>query len=218
MILENSLPKTKVIDAGFDNAVLIPIELSINSPYFDPSMSVDLFHETIFQYITSANAHGAYGGYLEQRNLYQQSQRFNNQPSNIRNIHLGVDLWMPESTPVLAAYDGVIHSFANNADKGNYGPTIILEHQINHHHFYTLYGHLSVESLLNLSNNMTIKQGDIIGFLGSHQVNGGYPPHLHFQIIKDIQDFKGDYPGVCAQQDIEFYKTNCPNPLWFLDL
>jgi hypothetical protein len=35
-------------------------------------------------------------------------------------------------------------------------------------------------------------------------VNGDYAPHLHFQIISNIEDYQGDYPGVCSKSDLAF--------------
>jgi len=87
-----------------------------------------------------------------------------------------------------------------------------LKHDINNVVFYTLYGHLSLESLWQLEVGVEVKQGEQIATLGTAEVNGDYPPHLHYQIIRDIQNYKGDYPGVCSKQDIEFYKQNCPDP------
>jgi hypothetical protein len=54
--------------------------------------------------------------------------------------------------------------------------------------------------------------------LGDTSVNGDYPPHLHFQIIKDIQGYQGDYPGVSSKKDLDFYRNNCPNPNTLLKL
>jgi len=84
--------------------------------------------------------------------------------------------------------------------------------------FYTLYGHLSLKSISHLKVGMAFKQGDLLGDLGKPDVNGDYPPHLHFQIIKDIQEFKGDYPGVCSKKDLAFYLNNCPDPNTLLKL
>jgi len=56
-------------------------------------------------------------------------------------------LWINEQAPIFAALDGKIHSFQNNTALGDYGPTVILEHQIADFKFHTLYGHLSEASL-----------------------------------------------------------------------
>jgi hypothetical protein len=44
------------------------------------------------------------------------------------------------------------------------------------------------------------------------QENGQWPPHLHFQVIIDMEFKKGDYPGVCKLNEKEKYLRNCPNP------
>ena len=106
----------------------------------------------------------------------------------------------------------------NNTNYGDYGPTLILKHKIEDELFYTLYGHLSLASIERIKVGVEVKQGEQIATLGTTEVNGDYPPHLHFQIIKDIQDYKGDYPGVCNQMDLEFYRGNCPDPNLLLGL
>ena len=167
----------------------------------------------IFNYIQRNKAKVAFGGYNEVRNIYQRSPHFNQQDlTNERNIHLGIDLWIEAETPVYTPLDATVHSFKNNTNYGDYGPTIILKHDINGVVFYTLYGHLSLLSVTNLKEGQLFKKNEQIATLGNAKVNGDYPPHLHFQIIKDIQDFKGDYPGVCSKKDLPFYLNNCPDP------
>ncbi|WP_336065908.1 peptidoglycan DD-metalloendopeptidase family protein [Mesoflavibacter sp. CH_XMU1404-2] len=173
----------------------------------------------INNYLKKANKKVAYGGYLEHRNLYDRSDYFSSQTEEAqRNIHLGLDLWCPAGTDILAAFNGVIHSFNDNNNFGDYGPTIILEHSLGNHKFYTLYGHLSRASIKNIKVDQSVKQGDIIAQLGDAKVNGDYAPHLHFQIIKDLQGKEGDYPGVCSAKELEFYKQNTIDPKPILGL
>ena len=54
--------------------------------------------------------------------------------------------------------------------------------------------------------------------VGYSEVNGDYAPHLHFQIIKNIENFEGDYPGVTSQNNLAFYRANCPDPNLVLKL
>lgn len=152
----------------------------------------------------------AYGGYLEKRNLYTSSNRFSE--DKIRDIHLGMDFWCVARTKVITPLDGKVHSFQNNSDKGNYGPTIILEHKIKNVSFYTLYGHLSMDSLNGLYIGKEFIKGEAIATLGTPDINVNYAPHLHFQIINEVGNFIGDYPGVCHSSDLDFFKNNCPDP------
>ena len=173
----------------------------------------------INNYLEKANKKVAYGGYLEHRNLYDRSDYFSSQTEETqRNIHLGLDLWCPAGTDILAAFNGVIHSFNDNTNFGDYGPTIILEHSLGNDMFYTLYGHLSRASIKNIKVGQSVKQGGIIAQLGDAKVNGDYAPHLHFQIIKDLQGKEGDYPGVCSAKELEFYKQNTIDPKPILGL
>lgn len=199
----------------------IPLDLSHQNAHLDSVdvSSSDALEAYIWNYMKSQNAHIAYGGYLERRAIYQRSDYFNQEdPSTERNIHLGLDLWIEAEAKIYAPLDGVVHSFANNMNYGDYGPTIILKHYIETQTFYTLYGHLSLESIKRLKVGDVFKKGDVIATLGDASVNGDYPPHLHFQIVKDMQHYRGDYPGVTNIQDIDFYKANCPDPQLLLKL
>ena len=181
--------------------------------------SSDALEKHIWNHINESNAKVAYGGYLEQRGIYNRSIYFNQEnPETERNIHLGIDLWIKANTPIYAPLDGTIHSFNNNTNYGDYGPTIILKHNIDGIVFHTLYGHLSEASLLEKQVGTEVKQGQQIAALGTAEVNGDYPPHLHFQLVRDMQGFKGDYPGVTNRLDLEFYKANCPDPNLLLKL
>jgi murein DD-endopeptidase MepM/ murein hydrolase activator NlpD len=120
----------------------------------------NLFEQFIENYLLENNSKVAFGGYLEKRNLYKRSSVFNHISKEERNIHLGLDLWIKADTSVLAALDGKVHSFQNNKSLGDYGPTIILEHEIDGRQFFTLYGHLATESLDNLFVGKPFSKGD----------------------------------------------------------
>ncbi len=153
--------------------------------------------------------------YAEQRMIYQTREHF---AAAHRCIHLGVDLTVPSGTDVYAPLDSEIHSFADNAGDGNYGPTLILQHKLQDKIFYTLYGHLSRSSLLDKHIGQAINVGATFATIGSEDENGGWPPHLHFQIIEDIAEYEGDYLGVCSIKEASYYLANCPDPQWILRL
>ena len=153
----------------------------------------------------------AYGGYLEKRNLYSDKTNFSKGDAH-RNIHLGIDFWTAAGTKVITPLKGKVHSFQNNATVGDYGPTIILRHEIEGFVFHTLYGHLSISSIENIQIGQEFENGTVLATLGTSDINVNYAPHLHFQIIIDMEGIKGDYPGVCSDDRLEFYTQNCPNP------
>ena len=212
-LLEN-LKDVKVIDSSIDYSDYVAVDLSASNEELSKLNITDAlaFENYIEDYLTKNNAKVAFGGYQEIRNLYKRSTVFNDKNSHERNIHIGLDLWIKAGTSVLAALDGTIHGFQNNTALGDYGPTIILEHQLDELKFYTLYGHLSLDSLTDKQIGSKVKKGEEIATLGSPPINGDYAPHLHFQIIIDIQNKVGDYPGVCNTKDLDFYSQNCPDP------
>ena len=149
--------------------------------------------------------------------MYQRSELFE-KVGEKRDIHIGLDLWADAKTPVLAAFDGTIYGAQYNEGLGNYGATLVVKHQIEGFEFFTLYGHLSWSSIEKMPVETKIKQGSTIGYLGNPSENGGYAPHLHFQIIRDMEGNRGDYPGVCAASKWSFYAQNCPDPNLLLKL
>lgn len=203
-VIENSIPYTEYIQLDLSPKSKVLKEHS-------PKTAAD-YELLLLNYFKENKAKVAYGGYLEKRNLYQRSTVFNDSIQLERNIHIGLDLWIKAGTAVLAAVDGKIHSFQNNSDLGDYGPTIIIEHSLNNCQFYTLYGHLSLESIKNLKIGQLVSKGEQIATLGDATVNGDYAAHLHFQVIHDLEGKSGDYPGVCSEQHLSFYKQNCPDP------
>jgi len=209
-----------ILDAAISINAYTALDLSVTNAALD---AYNITNPTACQeYIDSVlkknHAEVAYGGYLEKRNLYSDKSNFSSNTMALRNIHLGIDYWAKAGTSVLAPIKGKVHSFQNNSAMGDYGPTIILHHQFNDIFFYTLYGHLSLDSIKNVYVGKEFERGEILGFLGTPDINVNYAPHLHFQIINDIGAYHGDYPGVCTENDLAFYKSNCPDPNLLLGL
>lgn len=214
-LLHISSDPITLLDPKFNQDEFVRLDLSTENPDLKEldlitSESLDGY---ISEYINSKNAKVGYGGYNEKRDIYSRSENFNNgNDDDERNIHIGLDLWVPAGTKVYAPFTGKVHSYRNNAEVGDYGPTIILEHKMEEFVFYTLYGHLSLDSLEQILEQQIIKEGKKIGEVGDSSVNGDYPPHLHFQIIRDMEGLKGDYPGVCSKKNLDYYLQNCPDP------
>jgi murein DD-endopeptidase MepM/ murein hydrolase activator NlpD len=212
--LFSDIKDIKVIDSAIPYSQYTPLDLSesnleLNKLNISDAAEFETYIENI---LAKKKASVAYGGYNEVRDLYKRSTVFNNSNTEERNIHIGIDLWIKAGTPVLAALDGKVHSFQNNNNLGDYGPTIILEHQLGNHIFYTLYGHLAIESIASIKVGDFFAKGQQLALLGNSSVNGDYAPHLHFQIIKDSDGNFGDYPGVCSKNKLAYYLENCPDP------
>ena len=154
------------------------------------------------------------GGYLEPRSIYTSDtyEKIGNYGAESRTVHLGLDFWLPPGTKVSAMFDGKVMTAVN--DKGNkeYGGLIILKHSFKGFKFYTLYGHNTVESVLKNKIGSKVKKGDVIAEIANYPENGNWAPHLHFQIMLSMLDYKIDYPGVCYFNQIEVWKDLCPDP------
>lgn len=180
--------------------------------------NVEEFSKYISDELKTHKANFGFGGYGELRILYNRSELFNkdlsgkNDDEEPRRLHIGIDIWGSEGTEVFAPLDGKIHSFAFNNNFGDYGATIIMEHQLEGVNFFTLYGHLSIRDIDELQEGKTIRHGSKFAHLGNTTENGHWPPHLHFQVIENISIYKGDYPGVCKLSERKIYLENCPDP------
>lgn len=157
------------------------------------------------------------GRYAEDRTIYRRHALFNNREAP-RTVHLGVDLNVPVGTDVYAPIEAIVHSFKDNTAPGDYGPTVILQHQLQGMVFFTLYGHLCREDLKNIKKGQVIQKGQAFAHVGSELENGQWPSHLHFQIIKNIGKWQGDYPGVATRDDADLLLDNSPDPNLILKL
>ncbi len=190
------------------------IDLSSNNDKLNQEIinDIHLFEAFINASLSEQKADFLIGGYLEYRALYGRSDVFDGEgENNARRLHIGLDIWGSAGTPVFAPLEGVVHSVADNNQKGDYGVTIILKHMIDGIEFHSLYGHLSKRDL-RYQKGDTVTKGASLAHFGDHDENGYWPPHLHFQLIEDMQGLEGDYPGVCSLNNKSFYQFNCPDP------
>lgn len=162
-----------------------------------------------------AGARAGLGGYDEARLIYTSPvfRPAGDPHAEGRTVHLGMDVFVPSGSEVFAPLDGAVHSVRDNAARLDYGPTIVLEHApAPSVKFYTLYGHLGRDAIARLEPGKTIRKGDRIGAVGAMDENGGWPPHLHFQIIVDMLGLSGDFPGVAPHGSRDLWKALAPDP------
>jgi len=177
------------------------------------------FSEYVSGLLFRAHARYGIGGYNEHRGIYQRSAVFDGEAtSEPRRLHLGVDIWGPANVPVFAPLPATVHSVGYNGAYGDYGATLILQHELEGMTFYTLYGHLSRSSMEDKKPGAPVDKGAWIAYFGQPAENGNWPPHLHFQVIIDMEGKVGDYPGVCALSEKEHFLSNCPDADLILNL
>jgi len=154
------------------------------------------------------------GGYLEPRALYgtEAYDRMGNNGKESRTVHLGIDFWLPQGTPVHAPFDGEVVTAVNDAGDKEYGGLIILKHQAGDLQFFTLYGHQTVESALKHRPGDRIKKGERVGVIGDYPENGNWAPHLHFQLMLSLLNYVDDFPGVAYPNELDLWKSICPDP------
>ena len=223
-ILQNYQPEFhQVVSFHPENDQLVLMDFTKNTEEISEELvnNTQQFANYINQKLQSANAKFGIGGYNEYRELYSRSRVFDSDsPFTVggkgeaepRRLHLGTDIWGKPYTAVMSPCDGLVHSFAFNNRFGDYGATLVLSHNIEGVSFHTLYGHLSLNSIKNSREGENVRKGDVIGEFGIPMENGQWPPHLHFQVIIDMEDWKGDYPGVCSLSQKERFLNNCPDP------
>lgn len=95
--------------------------------------------------------------------------------SGYTKMHKGIDFAASLGTPVYAAGDGVVEIAGR---KGTYGNYIRIRHN---NKLQTAYAHLHKISK-GVTPGKTVKQGQIIGYVGSTGRSTG--PHLHYEVLK----------------------------------
>lgn len=128
-----------------------------------------------------------------------------------RDIHIGIDIWTEAGAPVFSFYEGRIAYLQDNNQPGDYGPTMVIQYELDGAEIFALYGHLTRNSLRKLTVGQQVQRGEKIAELGTAEVNGGWAPHLHFQL--SVEDpGEADMPGVVADKDREEALQTYPDP------
>jgi len=207
-----------VMGVDLEREACLVLDLSAESPLVsgdsheneEPALS-----ERVFGAMKDAAVRIGIGRYNEPRLLYVTPGFSGGARSTDphRTIHIGLDLFAPPGTPVYAPLDGIVHAFADIALPLDYGPVIILRHTTaDGVEFFTLYGHLSRESLAGVKIGQPVRRGDPFASLGDASVNGGWSPHLHLQIITDLLGLGTDFPGVAFASQRDAWVELCPDP------
>ena len=193
-----------------------PIDLSAGSalvssePFENTPKELD---RRIQRRLTEHGATVGAGGYDEARLIYD----WPDEPTGVepRTIHIGLDLSLPKGHPLHAPLDGVVHGFENAAAHHDYGPVIVLRHRTDGPdpvEFYSLYGHLSCDSLEGLRIGQHFARGQEFARVGSAPTNGDWWTHVHVQLVTDLLDVPCNVDGVVRASQRQVWKSLCPDP------
>jgi 4-aminobutyrate aminotransferase-like enzyme/Ser/Thr protein kinase RdoA (MazF antagonist) len=175
----------------------------------------------LFERLESEQTVAAIGRYDEPRLIYSGDEFAVDtwSGSKQRTVHLGIDVFRPAGSPLYAPLDGRVFSMGNDGFEGGYGVVIILEHEpAPGLVFHTLYGHLSLADLDRLAPGQELKRGDVVGHMGEPAENGGWTPHVHFQLITNMLDWQSSFPGVAIADHRDVWTSLCPDPNLILEI
>lgn len=209
---------SKVVDFNQETDTLYPLDFTAANTELSDDLLTDntRFSEWVANKLSVSGCRYGIGGYNEHRTIYSISSHFGTGTDEPRRLHLGTDIWGPAGTPVYNFYEATVHSFQYNEGNGDYGGTIILKYDFDGLLLHVLYGHLSIASLDGLKVGETLPAGVRFANFGDPTENGNWPPHLHMQLILDLEGRSGDYPGVCKFSERDQYLSNCPDPKMIL--
>jgi 4-aminobutyrate aminotransferase-like enzyme/Ser/Thr protein kinase RdoA (MazF antagonist) len=211
-----------VLEADLRTAPSLVFDLSVGSLLLgaDPAAyEAEAMTETLFREMRQAGVAVGVGRYDEARSVYTTAAfgGDTHPTAEHRTVHLGIDLFVEPGAPVFAPLAGTVHCVTRNTARLDYGPLIILKHTIEtgtetEREFFTLYGHLSEDSLSTVRVGEAVTAGQRIARIGAPPVNGDWAPHLHFQLITDLLELDHDFPGVAYASQREVWKSLSPDP------
>jgi 4-aminobutyrate aminotransferase-like enzyme/Ser/Thr protein kinase RdoA (MazF antagonist) len=213
----HSASAASLLDVNLRTAPSVVFDLSVTSQFIgcEPKTVDEADAEQkIFSELKKARVSVGVGRYDEARLVYT-SPLFgasSNPTDERRTIHLGIDLFVAPGTALYAPVEGTVHALANNTAALDYGPVVILRHLADGQEFFTLYGHLSRETLPQLRVGQTVARGEKFARVGGAPENGGWPPHVHFQVILDLLDRGTDFPGVAYASERGVWTSLSANP------
>jgi 4-aminobutyrate aminotransferase-like enzyme/Ser/Thr protein kinase RdoA (MazF antagonist) len=201
-----------VVDVDLGGSSALGLDLSVGSPLLevqgDPPPVSGMGPE-IFAALRKANCRVGIGGYGNARFLPPETTCG---ADEVPSIHLGIDLFMAQDSPVFALAEGSVARLNLDCQEGEVGAAIIVRHPSPQGDYYSLYGGLAPASLAGWRAGMAVGAGQQLARIGGFLENGNRPPHLHFQLLLDLVQRKGAIPGAAPVSQAEVWMAIAPDP------
>ncbi|MGD8456866.1 MAG: aminotransferase class III-fold pyridoxal phosphate-dependent enzyme [Anaerolineales bacterium] len=122
------------------------------------------------------------------------------------NLHMGIDLFVPPGTPILAPLDGTVYAVKDRI--------IVLQHEFKGGkvRFYSLYKHACPALVEGDLIGKDFKRGEVISRVCDLPEDAILPSHLHVQLITDLLDMGADFPPFGEPSRREVWLSLCPDP------
>ncbi|MBS0010460.1 MAG: aminotransferase class III-fold pyridoxal phosphate-dependent enzyme, partial [Bacteroidales bacterium] len=223
-LVENGHKAFPVTGIPPDDCSFMVLDLSVEGNLIsgDPEMnSEDELSSRIRREMDARGARVAVGRWCESRILYTSplfsDSAFRERPD--RSVHLGMDLFADAGHPLYAPFEAEVYIAQYNPDTLDYGNMIILKHTVPEGGlFYSLYGHLSASSIAGRRKGDRVSRGEEFAWIGEPHENGGWSPHLHFQLIGDMRRVEASFPGVCRPTETAGWSILSPDPNMVLNI
>ena len=211
----NTLSFAPILELDLRHEACLVLDLSADSPLLnapDSDNGEPALTARIHRAMRDVNVRAAVSGYDELRPPYSSLIGGQGEPDP-RVVHLGIDLFAEPGMMVHAPVAGTVHDVGESTSPLGYGPTVVLRHETDDGTpFFTLYGHLDREALTLCTSGRAVSAGAQVGRIGTADVNGGWTPHLHFQVITDLLGLGRRFPGVGHLSQRDTWRALSPNP------
>jgi len=172
--------------------------------------------------LTRARRAVGIGRYGEPRPIYTQPAFGvgDNPIAPRRTRHLGIDLFAAGGTPVHLPLAGHVVATRCLPDPLDYGGLVIVRHATDAGDvFETVWGHLAHAEVQALAVGQPLAAGQLFARLGTVHENGGWPPHVHVQLVLSAGRKPDEVPdGVADPDDFIARAAFSPCPAVLLDL
>jgi 4-aminobutyrate aminotransferase-like enzyme/Ser/Thr protein kinase RdoA (MazF antagonist) len=215
-ITENARDFAPIVGVVLDAASAAHLDFSAGSALIASDAALNapaLLQHRVSEFLAARGVSIGVGGYDEARLIYHWPHE--PQGGEPRTVHIGVDISVATGTPLFAPLDGTVHAFEDADAYHDYGPMVVLRHETTHQSplvFYTMYGHLTRDSLSTLAVGATIRRGEEFARVGSAPTNGNWWPHVHVQLITDMLDVPCNVNGAVRASQRTVWHSVFPDP------